>query len=139
MASQFPGFPQEALQFLRALKKNNRREWFQPRKEKYDALVKAPMIELVEAVNAELVRFAPDYVTEAKKAIFRIYRDTRFSADKTPYKTNVSAAFGKSTMKNAGLYFSVSPENVEVAGGLYHPERDVILWTRQYIAEHHAE
>src|SRR5689334_12173953 len=89
----FPGFSPEALKFLRGLERNNRREWFQPRKEIFETQLKAPMMQLVEAVNAELLRFAPDHITDPKKAVYRIYRDTRFSADKTPYKTHLAAIF----------------------------------------------
>jgi uncharacterized protein (TIGR02453 family) len=80
----FSGFSPEGLKFLRSLKRNNRREWFQPRKDVFDTHLKVPMEQLVEEINSALDRFAPEYVTETKKAIFRIYRDTRFSNDKTP-------------------------------------------------------
>src|SRR6266404_1584591 len=69
----FPGFPPEALQFLRGLKRNNTREWFQPRKETFEQQVKEPMVSLVNALNGELAKFAPEYVSDPKKAIFRIY------------------------------------------------------------------
>src|SRR6267142_6110303 len=82
----FAGFPAEGMQFFRSLARNNRREWFQPRKQIYDDQLKAPMMELVTALNAEMMRFAPNYVAEPAKAIYRVYRDTRFSKDKTPYK-----------------------------------------------------
>jgi uncharacterized protein (TIGR02453 family) len=90
----FTGFPAEGMQFFRSLARNNRREWFQPRKHIYDEQVKAPMMELVTALNAEMMRFAPNYVAdEPAKAIYRLYRDTRFSKDKTPYKTHIAAIF----------------------------------------------
>ena len=89
----FQGFPEAGMQFFRSLARNNRREWFQPRKHIYEEQVKAPMAELVTALNAEMMRFAPDHVVEPAKAIYRIYRDTRFSKDKTPYKTHVAAIF----------------------------------------------
>ncbi len=142
MASGFNGFPEEAVKFLRSLKRNNRREWFQPRKHLYEQHVKAPMLELAAALNAGLARFAPDYVTDPKKAIFRIYRDTRFSHDKTPYKTHVAASFSRRAperLGTGGFYFSVSPEGIEVAGGIYHPEPDTMLLVRSHIAAHHAE
>ena len=129
-----PGSPK----FLRSLKRNNRREWFQPRKHLYEQHVKAPMLELVSALNAGLQRFAPDYVTDPAKAVFRIYRDTRFSADKTPYKTHVAASFsrrGPERLKTGGFYFSVAPDQIEVAGGIYHPEPDTMLLIRTHIAE----
>lgn len=139
MPSTFPGFPPEALQFLRSLKRNNRREWFQPRKHKFEEHVRTPMLALVEALNAELAKFAPDYVTDPKKAVFRIYRDTRFSKDKLPYKTNTSAVFHHRTAGTGGFYFSVSPEEIEIAGGLYHSPPDVLLLIRTHIAGTHQE
>ena len=137
--SRFPGFPPEALRFLRSLKRNNRREWFQPRKDQFETVVKAPMLALVAELNRDLVKFAPEYVTDPKKAVFRIYRDTRFSADKTPYKTNIAASFSRRGLQGGGLYFSVSHESVEVAAGIYHPTREVMLAVRTHIAENHKE
>jgi uncharacterized protein (TIGR02453 family) len=136
----FSGFPEAGMQFFRGLKRNNRREWFQPRKQTYDEQVKAPMVELVTAVTAEMMRFAPDYVADPAKAIYRIYRDTRFSKDKTPYKTHIAAIFPRrGLMKHggAGLYFSVSADEIEVAGGVYMPGPDELLAIRTHLAEHH--
>jgi len=130
------------VRFFRSLKRNNRREWFQPRKHLFEQHVKAPMLELVGAVNTELAKFAPEYVTEPKSAVFRIYRDTRFSADKTPYKTHIAASFsrrGGERLGTGGFYFSVSHEVIEVAAGLWHPDREVMLLVRNHIAETHGE
>jgi uncharacterized protein (TIGR02453 family) len=138
----FPGFPKEMMTFFRSLRRNNRREWFQPRKNLYEEHVKTPMMELVTALNSEFARFAPAYVTDPKKAIFRIYRDTRFSADKTPYKTHIAASFarrGGERLAASGFYFSVSNDQIEVAGGIYHPAPDTMLMVRTHIAEHHQE
>lgn len=142
MQSVFSGFPPEMVRFFRSLKRNNRREWFQPRKHLFDQHIKAPMLELVSAINTDLAKFAPEYVTEPKNAIFRIYRDTRFSADKTPYKTHVAASFsrrGGERLGAGGFYFSVSHETIEVAAGIWHPERDVMLLVRNHIGETHEE
>jgi len=142
MAAGFAGFPKEGIQFLRALKKNNRREWFQPRKHIYESQVKAPMLELVAALNAEMMEFAPAYVREPAEAVFRIYRDTRFSPDKTPYKTHIDAVFtrrGFARHDGAGLYVSVSPEEVEVAAGVYMPSPETLRTIRLHLLEHHAE
>ncbi|HUA22407.1 MAG TPA: DUF2461 domain-containing protein [Bryobacteraceae bacterium] len=142
MRTAFAGFPPEMPRFFRALKRNNRREWFQLRKHLYEQHVKEPMLELVAALNEELKKFAPAYVTDPKKALFRIYRDTRFSHDKTPYKTHIAASFsrrGSERLHLGGFYFSVSPETVEIAGGIYHPEPDTMLLVRNHIAENHAE
>jgi uncharacterized protein (TIGR02453 family) len=138
----FSGFPGEMPKFFRSLKRNNRREWFQPRKHLFEQHVKDPMLELVGSLNAELGKFAPGYVTDPKKAIFRIYRDTRFSADKTPYKTHIAASFsrrGGEGLGTGGFYFSVAHDMVEVAGGIYHPDPGTTLLIRNFIAENAAE
>jgi uncharacterized protein (TIGR02453 family) len=143
MKTTFPGFPKEGIAFLRALKKNNDREWFTPRKAAFEATVRQPMIELVSAIHGAMLRFAPQYVGEPAKCVYRIYRDTRFSKDKTPYKTYASAlllrnGFDKYT-GGAAYYFSISPESIEVAGGIYTPDRDVLLTVRQHIADNHRQ
>lgn len=137
--SGFPGFPVEGMAFLRSLKKNNNRDWFLPRKPVFEEKVRQPMIELVTAIHSRMLRFAPEYVGEPAKCVYRIYRDTRFAKDKTPYKTFASALMMRSGfVKNegsAGIYFSVSPEDIEVAGGIYMPDRDVLLAVRQHVAD----
>ncbi len=139
MRSSFPGFSPDALAFLRSLKRNNRREWFQPRKEKYDKLIKAPMLELVNALNEELAQFAPEYVTPPQKAVYRIYRDTRFAKDKTPYKTHVSAIFPRHTaVKREGsvFYFHFTEKELLFFGGVYSPEREELLQYRALLRDH---
>ncbi|MBS1829825.1 MAG: DUF2461 domain-containing protein [Acidobacteria bacterium] len=138
----FSGFPEEGMRFLKGLKKNNQREWFQPRKEVFEESVKAPMEQMVEALNAKLLGFAPQYITEPKRAVYRIYRDTRFSNDKTPYKTHIAASLTRAGMQkhvSAGFYFSVSPEQIEVAGGVYMPGPEQLRLLRAHIAENHGE
>lgn len=142
MPASFSGFPSEMVTFFRSLKRNNRREWFQPRKPLFEKHVKEPMIDLVTALNNDFAKFAPEYVSDPKKAIFRIYRDTRFSADKTPYKTHIAASFsrrGGVRLAAGGFYFSVSHDQIEVAGGIYHPMPETMLLVRTHIAEHHSE
>jgi uncharacterized protein (TIGR02453 family) len=141
-SSRFPGFSPEGLAFVRELEHNNTREWFQPRKADYERLLKEPALAFAEALNAEFNRFAPDYVTDPKKALFRIYRDTRFSSDKTPYKTHVALNFmrrGMEKLAGAGFYVAVSHKEVEVAGGMYMPGPEELLKIRGHIAEHHKE
>jgi uncharacterized protein (TIGR02453 family) len=137
----FQGFPAEAAKFLRSLKRNNRREWFQLRKHLYEQHVKAPMLELVAALNSDLAKFAPDYVTDPKKAIFRIYRDTRFSPDKTPYKTHIAASFSRrgESIGTGGFFFSIAQDQIEVAGGIYHPEPETMFLVRSHIAKNYGE
>lgn len=143
MKGTFPGFPKEGMAFLRALKKHNNREWFTPRKSEFEATVRQPMIELVGAIHREMLRFAPQYVGDPAKCVYRIYRDTRFSKDKTPYKTFVSALILRNGFSKyagcAAYYFSVSPEEIEVAGGVYTPDRDVLLTVRRHIADNYKQ
>lgn len=142
MRSRFPGFPPEALQFFRALARHNNRDWFQPRKAIFEEQVKRPMRELVEALNGAMKRFAPEYATDPDKAIYRIYRDTRFSKDKTPYKDHIAASFsrgGGCPQKDGGYYLHVSHKEVAVGGGVYMPEPEVLLAIRGHIARNHLQ
>ncbi len=141
MGSGFPGFPQEGIDFLRKLARHNRREWFQPRKPVFEEQVKTPMRLLVEKLNAAMIAFAPEYVTDADKAIYRIYRDTRFSQDKTPYKDHIAASFHRRgpCHGDAGYYVAVSHKEVAVGGGVYMPQPDTLLEIRNRIAERHEE
>jgi uncharacterized protein (TIGR02453 family) len=142
VGARFPGFPSEAIDFFRGLARNNKREWFQPRKQLFEERVKQPMQALVETVNAALMDIAPEYVTEPGKAIYRIYRDTRFSKDKTPYKTHIAASFHRRVPVNhgdAGYYFAISHKEVAIGGGVYMPEPPALLAIRNHIAEHHQE
>jgi uncharacterized protein (TIGR02453 family) len=142
MKSDFAGFPEVGFKFLKSLKRNNRREWFQARKEIYLETVRQPMTQLVDALNHQLASFAPDYINEAEKSIYRVYRDTRFSHDKTPYKTHIAAIFPRRGMEKhvgGGFYISVSPWDLEVAGGVYMPGPDQLNLIRYYLAGHAEE
>jgi uncharacterized protein (TIGR02453 family) len=133
----YPGFPVEGIEFLAGLAGNNNREWFQERKGLFDSTVMAPMRELVNAINDQLLEFAPQHVTDPRKAIYRIYRDTRFSADKTPYKTHIAASFpcrGLEKHAGAGYYFSVSAKEIEIAGGVYMPGPEQLLAIRTHLS-----
>src|SRR5205085_1652168 len=108
-------FPAETLRFLRALKRNNRREWFEGHRGDYESYVRQPMTAIVERLAVDLRAFAPELVASPKISMYRIYRDTRFSADKKPYKTHAAAVFptrGLAKHEGAGAYFHVSPEEV---------------------------
>jgi uncharacterized protein (TIGR02453 family) len=142
MQSGFGGFPEEAMTFWRGLERHNKREWFQPRKQIFDEKVKAPMVALVTALNERMMDFAPEYVTDADRAIYRIYRDTRFSADKTPYKTQIAASFARRGLARhgaAGYYFAISHKGVDVGGGMYMPSPETLLAVRTHMAARHAE
>jgi len=139
---RFPGFSQQAISFLRGLERNNRREWFQPRKPIYEEHIRTPLEQLVNAINAELAEFAPRYVTPVKKAMFRIYRDTRFSKDKRPYKTHIAATFYLQNLaKSAGpcFYFHFTSKELLIFAGVYMPEREELLGIRNLLAERHQD
>ncbi|HEU5457807.1 MAG TPA: DUF2461 domain-containing protein [Terracidiphilus sp.] len=132
----------EALKFLRALARNNDREWFQPRKAVFEAELKEPMLAIVRRVTEAMVEFAPNHVRPAEKSLFRIYRDTRFSNDKRPYKTHVAAWWSHQGLKKtsgAGYYFHVNAKEVVVAAGAYMPEKEQLAAIRHWLLEHHEE
>lgn len=142
MKSAFPGFSPQALTFLRNLKRNNRRDWFQPRKAEYEKLIKLPMLELIGCLNEEFARFAPNYVTPPHKATYRIYRDTRFAKDKSPYKTHISAIFPRDTaLKKEGavFYFHFTEKELLVFAGVYMPEREELLAYRTLLQDRYQE
>ena len=141
MPPRFRGFPEEGLRFLSGLKKNNKREWFQKRKEVYIATVKDPMACFIMAVSADLDKFAPEMIGSPKISAYRIYRDTRFSPDKAPYKTHVAAVFprrGLEKHEGAGLYVHIASDEVFVGGGLFRPVSADLQALREYIAVNHV-
>jgi uncharacterized protein (TIGR02453 family) len=128
--------------FFRDLKKNNNREWFQPRKQIFEEKVRAPMVDLVEALNAWFVEKAPEFVNDPARSIYRIYRDTRFSKDKTPYKDHIAALFPHRDMekhRGGGFYVQVNHSGVGIAGGVYGPMPEQMLILRNRFAEAHEE
>ena len=142
MPTRFPGFPPETLKFLKGLKKNNNREWFNARKDVYEASVKEPMSQLILALGEEVEEFAPGFVIDPKKVTYRIYRDTRFSNDKTPYKTHVAGIFAPSALPKhvgAAFYFHFSPQEVLVGGGLYRPDPKSLLSIRKRLSAEHND
>jgi uncharacterized protein (TIGR02453 family) len=127
----------ETLQFLKDLKKNNDREWFAKNKHKFIA-ANENFIEFTQEIISHIAKFDKSVAgMNAKDCIFRIYRDTRFSKDKSPYKTNFGAAFkmGKGDRANgAGYYFHLMPGGSFLAGGIHLPESPVLKALRQEIS-----
>ncbi len=133
----FSGFPKQTLRFLRGLKRNNNREWFLAHKEAYETGVSAPMMELVTVLGGAILNFAPEMVVDPRRNIYRIYRDVRFSQDKSPYKTHIAALFWPRGMEKnacAALYFHLEPAEVLIAGGIYMPGSAEIRAIRNHIA-----
>ncbi len=137
-----PYFRPEALTFLRNLARHNDREWFQPRKAQFESELREPMLAAVRKITDAMLDFAPSHVRPAEKSLFRIYRDTRFSNDKRPYKTHVAAWWshqGLQKTSGAGYYFHVSAKEVVIAAGAYMPEKDQLSQIRHWLLDHHAE
>ena len=129
---EFTGFKPEAIQFLVDLAENNRRDWFQPRKNEYERLLKEPLEAFIRALARRLEERDIPLRADPTRSPFRIYRDVRFSKDKSPYKTHVSASFpwiegedwdGSHSGEggNPGGYFHMGPGEVYVGGGMWHP------------------
>ncbi len=138
-------FTAESLKFLRGLKRNNDRIWFDERKPVYERSLKMPMLAVIDEINHALLDFAPEYVRTPQKTMMRIYRDIRFSKDKRPYKNNVAAWWARAGLEKTsggGFYFEISPTNVTIAAGVYMPEREQLLAIRRYLSaaggDHHG-
>jgi uncharacterized protein (TIGR02453 family) len=135
-------FTAKTLAFLRALKRNNDREWFRARKDDYDRHVRGPITELISRLAVDLQSFAPELVADPKRSMYRIYRDTRFSEDKTPLKTNAAAVFPPKNFpkhEGAGLYFEIAPGWAWMGGGLYMPSSTALHAIREHIAATHPK
>ena len=133
-------FTAKTLSFLRSLTRNNDRAWFHARRDQYDAHVREPMLAVVERLARDFPKFAPEMQADPKISLFRPWRDTRFSEDKRPLKTNVAAVFPHrrlGRMNGAGLYFEVAPTWVWIGGGLYAPDTSQLQVLREHIAAHH--
>jgi uncharacterized protein (TIGR02453 family) len=138
-------FTSASLRFLRALARNNARPWFEAHRREYEVHIRDPMRELVDEMDVRLARFAPEIVGDPKRSIFRIYRDVRFSEDKSPYKTQAACWFyhrdashrvgQESHGGGAGFYFQLAPGNSFSGGGIWMPPREALLRLRDAIAE----
>jgi uncharacterized protein (TIGR02453 family) len=137
MASAAPRFTGATLRFLRALKRNNRREWFNAHRDDYEAHVRTPMTAIIEQLAIDFREIAPELVANPKTSMYRIYRDTRFSENKAPYKTHIAASFpprGLPKHEGAGVYFHISPEELWIGGGMYAPQTPQLQAVREHIA-----
>lgn len=134
-----PRFSPKSLAFLRALRRNNDREWFKARQDQYELLLRGPLVEVIERLAADFRTFAPDHLASPKVSLYRMYRDTRFSSNKAPLKTHVAAVFparGLGKHAGASLYLEVTPDRVWAGGGLYAPDTSQLHAVREHIAAH---
>lgn len=142
MTAAAPHLGPAGLRFLKSLKRNNDRDWFNARKSTYEAEVQLPWLAVVEAVNVVLADFAPEYVKPPRKAALRIYRDIRFSPNKQPYKTHVAAWWSTTTQERTsggGFYVHAGAEGVVIAAGVYQPMPPQLLAIRRDLQVHHEE
>jgi uncharacterized protein (TIGR02453 family) len=134
-------FTDKSLAFLRALARNNDREWFKARKSEFDAHLQQPLVSLLEHLAADMQSFAPELACSPKESTFRQYRDTRFSEDKSPLKTHIAAVFpprGFPRHSGAGAYFQIDGQEVWIGGGLYRSEPPRLYRVREHIASNYT-
>jgi uncharacterized protein (TIGR02453 family) len=137
-----PYFREAGLRFLRSLRRNNRREWFEAHKPEFERELKQPMLALIETVNGAMEGFAAAHVRQPQKCMMRIYRDIRFSSDKRPYKSHISAWWARAGLEKTsggGYYMHISPDEVLIAAGVYMPEREQLRAIREYLLVHHEQ
>jgi uncharacterized protein (TIGR02453 family) len=135
-------FTPKTLSFLRSLKRNNKREWFHERRDQYEEHCRQPMTDIVERLAGDFRSFAPEMLADPKVSLFRQFRDTRFSDDKTPMKTHVAAVFPNrmlGRMNGAGMYFEVAPGWVWIGGGLWRPDTSQLQLVREHIVDNLRE
>lgn len=137
-----PIFSKTLLDFFRELEQNNNRTWFQANKARFETVVRDPLLAFIEAFRPRLRRLAPHLVADAGPSggsLFRIYRDTRFSRDKSPYKTYLGVQFRHERARDVhapGLYLHVQPRHLFIGAGLWRPDRTDLNLIRQHIALH---
>ena len=136
MTTQFDGFSRDAIQFLVDLAMHNERTWFQPRKGEYERLLKEPLEALCVALGERFTARGMPFRADPARSPFRIYRDVRFSADKTPYKTHISASFPCAGVgSGVGAYFHFQPGEMFAGGGMWHPEPGQLAAWRKAVDE----
>ncbi len=135
-------FPPSFFKFLKELKAHNDRPWFNANKERYEEVVRNPLLDFIGDAGPFLRKISPQIIADNSPSggsMFRIYRDTRFSKDKTPYKTHASARFPTTRAKDVhtpGYYLHLETGEVFGGGGIWHPEAQVLGQIRDSIAHH---
>lgn len=137
-----PYFGPAAIDFLRKLKRNNRREWFEAHRDVYERELKQPMLALIERLLHGMMDYAPDHLRTPQKCMLRIYRDIRFSADKSPYKTNLAAWWTRNGLEKTsggGYYLHLSATELTIAAGVYMPPKEQLFAIRSHLLSHYEE
>ena len=138
-------FTRATFDFLKDLEVNNNRDWFNENRSRYDNSLKEPALDFIEDFAAPLAKISEHFVADPSLqggSLFRIYRDTRFSKDKTPYKTNTGVHFRHFMAKDAhapGFYLHIQPGENFMGVGLWRPETKVAYAIREHIDQNQAE
>jgi uncharacterized protein (TIGR02453 family) len=138
-AAPQPSFTPALFAFLRDLKRNNERGWFHANKARYEEAVREPALAFIAEFGSRVHSLSPHLVADPRPvggSLFRIHRDTRFSKDKTPYKTHVGIQFRHELAKDVhapGLYLHLEPGSVFAGGGIWHPDSDALARIRERI------
>lgn len=134
-------FSTDTIKFLKQLKKNNNRDWFNQNKDRYETYVREPSLEFIESMAEPLKKVSEHFLAVPKKmggSLMRVYRDIRFSKDKTPYKTNIGIHFRHEFGKNVhapGYYLHIAPNETFLGLGIWHPDAEALKKIRSYIQE----
>lgn len=142
---RYLGFDAATLQFLQELSKNNNREWFKANKSRYEEQVLDVALHFIASMQEPLAKIAPHFVAQPTRvggSLMRVYRDTRFAKDKTPYKTNIGIQFRHERAKDVhspGFYVHVDPESVFTGVGMWRPDPDSLRVIRERIKARPAE
>ena len=142
-------FTPRAFTFLRGLTRNNAKPWFEDHRIAYENEIKAPLLSLIEEMDARLAEIAPEMIGDRRRSMFRIHRDVRFSNDKRPYKTNAACWFfhrdalraraaetaGSTAHGGAGFYFQLAPRDCWIGGGMWMPPRAALNKIREALVD----
>lgn len=134
-------FTKQTFAFLSALEANNEREWFTAHQQEYEDLVRTPALDFISDMSDEMPAISRHFLAQPKKvggSLMRVYRDTRFSKDKTPYKTNIGIQFRHEVGKDVhapGYYLHIATDECFVGVGLWHPDAGVLFKIRSAIVE----
>ena len=145
MASRFASFEPETIRFLEQLKANNNREWFKENKSRYEDDVLDVALRFIISMQDPLAEIAPRFTavpTRVGGSLMRVYRDTRFSKNKLPYKTNIGIQFRHEQAKDVhspGYYVHIEPDNVFLGVGMWRPDSDSLRKIRERIVARPAE
>ena len=144
-AKKTPVFTADTVSFLEELSRNNNRDWFNEHKSRYEEQVLDPALRFIQQMQDPLHDIAPHFTAIPKRvggSLMRIYRDTRFSKNKTPYKTNIGIQFRHEQAKDVhspGYYVHIDPEQVFVGAGMWRPDSEPLAQIRRRIADKESE